>query len=85
MEILEDPSGELTVEQVASPEFDSRFLPSQVEVPDFGFTENVYWARLNLRNESELTENWLLEAGFQNLQYVDLFVQVEDGEGFSVK
>jgi len=85
MEILEDPSGELTIEQVASPEFDSRFLPSQVEVPNFGFTENVYWARLNLRNESELTENWLLEAGFQNLQYVDLFVPVEDGGGYSVK
>jgi len=85
MEILEDPSGELGIEQVASLEFDSRFVPSQVEVPNFGFTENVYWARLKVWNESELTENWILETGFQNLQYVDLFVPGEDSEGFSVK
>jgi PAS domain S-box-containing protein len=85
MEILEDPTGELTIEQVASPEFDSRFIPSQEEVPIYGFTNNVYWVRLPLRNESQLDNRWILEVGFANMQFVDLYTPFADGEGFVVK
>ena len=85
MEILEDPGGELTIEQVASQEFDSRFIPSQVEVPIYGFTDNVYWVRLQMRNESQLGDRWLLEVGFPNMQFVDLYTPLADGEGFAVK
>jgi hypothetical protein len=84
MEILEDPSGELTIEQVTSREFDSRFTPSQVEVPVYGFTDNAYWVRLPLRSESQLSDQWLLEVGFANMQYVDLYTPSADGEGFTV-
>jgi len=85
LEILEDPSGELTIEQVSSPEFDSQFIPSPVEVPNYGYTDSVYWVRINLDNETSQTHEWLLKVGFANTQYVDLYSPMLEGEGFEVR
>jgi hypothetical protein len=85
LDILEDSSGELTIDQVASPEFDARFTPSQVEVPNFGFTNSTFWVRLHLRNQTPHTDRWLLEQGFANTHYVDLYTPLLDGEGYSVR
>ena len=85
LEILEDPGGELTIEEVSSLEFDSRFIPSLVKVPNYGFTDSAYWVRFRLDNETRHTEQWLLDVGFANMQYVDLFTPLPDGEEFTVK
>jgi len=85
MEILVDPSGEFTIEEVSSPEFDSQFVPSQAEVPSYGFTEEVYWVRLRLDNQTLATDEWMLEQGFANTQYIDLYTPMPERDGFSVK
>ncbi|MBP1693508.1 MAG: two-component system, NarL family, nitrate/nitrite sensor histidine kinase NarX [Chloroflexi bacterium] len=84
MDILEDPSGELSIAEVASPEIAARFKPSPAEAPVYGYTDSVFWLRLRLRNEATLTDRWLLESNFQNLNYVDLYIPAEGGD-FSVK
>ncbi|MCK4701249.1 MAG: hypothetical protein KAT38_12965, partial [Bacteroidales bacterium] len=38
LEILEDPSGKLTIEEITSHKFENKFVPSQNEVPNFGHT-----------------------------------------------
>jgi len=38
LDILEDPSGELTIEDVTSPEYSTRFVRSQAAVPIYGYT-----------------------------------------------
>jgi len=73
LEILEDPGGELSIAEVSSPAFDSHFTPSQVEVPNYGFTDSAYWVRFNVQNKTSLINYWLLEQGFANMQYVDLY------------
>jgi len=85
LEILEDPGGELTIEQVSSPDFDSQFIPSRVEVPNYGFTDSAYWVRLIVQNETSLINYWLLEQGFANTHFVDLYSSTPDGQGFTVK
>lgn len=85
LELLEDPSGELSIEDVSSPQFDSQFIPSQVEVPNYGFTDSVYWVRLRLENQTDLSEEWLLEQGFANTHFVDLYTPALDSGGFAVK
>ena len=85
LEILEDPSGELTIEQVTSPELDSQFIPSPVEVPNYDYTDSAYWVRINLDNETSQANEWLLEVGFANTHYVDLYTPLPDGEGYIVK
>jgi signal transduction histidine kinase len=85
LEILEDPSGELTIDQVSSPEFASQFIPSQVEVPNFGMSDSAYWVRLRLDNQTAQNSEWLLEQGFANTHFVDFYTPLPDGNGFAVK
>ena len=84
MDILEDPSGELTIDQVASPEYASRFKRSQENVPVYGYTNSIFWLQLRFLNQTNLTNQWLLEVNFPNLNYVDLYLPREGG-GFWVK
>jgi two-component system nitrate/nitrite sensor histidine kinase NarX len=85
MDILSDPSGELTIAEVSSPTFDTRFIPSQTESPNYGFKEGAYWVRLVLDNETLQTAEWLLEVNFANMHYVDLYTPLSDGRGFDVR
>ena len=85
MQVLVDPSGELTIDKVSSPEFDSRFIPSQTQSPNYGYTTSTYWVRFNLRNESQRNESWLLEVNFANMEYVDLYLPLPGGNGFITK
>jgi signal transduction histidine kinase len=85
LEILEDPSGELTIEDVSSPAYDTQFTSNQVAVPNYGYTNSAYWVRFQLDNESSQTNEWLLELGFANLQYIDLYTPITGGGGFEVR
>ncbi len=85
LEILEDPAGELSIDQVSSPEFDSQFTTSQVAAPIFGFTDSAIWVRLQLQNKTQLTDHWLLDVDFPNIHYVDLYSQLPGGSGFTIK
>ena len=40
LEILEDPGGQLTIEEVTSPAYADQFVPSLDEAPNFGFTDS---------------------------------------------
>jgi signal transduction histidine kinase/PAS domain-containing protein len=79
LQILEDPTGNLTIEDVSSPPFNSKFVPSHVEVPNYGYTNNVYWLRVPLVNKSNGINQWFLESFFQNLNYIDLYLPSEAG------
>jgi signal transduction histidine kinase/CheY-like chemotaxis protein len=50
--ILEDPSGQLTFEQVRTPEKAAQFTPSSKDSPSFGYTHSAYWARFSLNNKA---------------------------------
>ena len=69
---------------MSSPEYAEQFSPSQVEVPNYGFSDSSYWLRLRLRNESRLTDQWFLELAYANMHFVDLFSPVPDGDEFQV-
>jgi signal transduction histidine kinase/PAS domain-containing protein len=85
MELLEDPSGKLTIEDISSPAFNSRFIPSHVATPNFGFTESAYWMRLHLQNQTLHSDHWMLEINYPQMQFVDLYSLLPSGEGFTVK
>ena len=85
LEILKDPTGELTIEDVSSSAYDARFLPSRVEVPNLGFTNHTYWVRFHLKNNTGKTDRWFLELNFANLHYEDLFLPAPKGGNWIVK
>jgi PAS domain S-box-containing protein len=83
LEILEDPSGQLTIEQVTSSDYDDQFVPSQEKVPNFGYTNSVYWVRFRLKDEAQ--QQWRLEMSYAVTQYISLYLPRVDNSGFWVK
>jgi two-component system nitrate/nitrite sensor histidine kinase NarX len=79
LDILEDPSGQLTIEQVSSPEMSGRFYPSTTAVPQFGLTHSAIWARFRVEDNSNNIPYWLLEVRHVPLDYVDLFIPETTG------
>ena len=48
MQVLEDPAGRLSIDQVASPAFAGKFKPNRDKVLKLGLSPSVYWARFAL-------------------------------------
>jgi len=84
LEILEDKTGNMTIDDITSSEIQSQFTLSEQEEPGFGFTSSVYWVKLTVNNPRDQLVNWYLEIGYPLLDYIDLYIQDEHGN-FMVK
>jgi signal transduction histidine kinase len=85
LQILEDPGEKLTIQDVSSPAYSSRFTDSHVAVPNYGFTKSAYWVRFHLKNNTVKADRWLLETSFANMQYEDLYLPRPNGGDWIVK
>lgn len=79
LEILEDKTGSLTIADVSSPAFSSRFRLEKRAVPSFDFTSSVYWVRFSIVDEAGVKRRWLLELDFPHLEHIDLYTQRPEG------
>ena len=82
LELLEDPTGQLTIDDVSSSAHDDQYIPSQAEIPNFGFTSDAIWARFEVRNETSNATTWRLALADARPKYVDLYLPAEDGNGW---
>ena len=64
LDILEDPTGKLTIDDVNSPEWAVKFKRSQDKVPNFGMSSSAFWARLKIKNKSESHKSWYLSQNY---------------------
>ena len=79
LETLEDKEGNYTIESLQAPEIAARFVRSTDDVPSFGFTNSVYWARLTVENQSAERIRWYLEAEYPLIDAITLFEPNRDG------
>lgn len=70
---LEDPGGQLTLEQVSSPAFDRRFTRLQSDALNLGFTPSAVWVRFLVRNDLPAMEQWLLEVTYPLLDRIEVY------------
>jgi len=49
IDILEDPSGELTIKQVIK---SSKFTPNDLDIPNLMISKSVFWAKIQISNIS---------------------------------
>ncbi|WP_206484509.1 PAS domain S-box protein [Thalassotalea sp. G2M2-11] len=70
--ILEDPSAQLTFEQITSPIFNNNFKPIQSENVNFGFTQSTIWLKFTIKNTTEINY-WLLRNEYNALEIIDLY------------
>lgn len=85
LELLEDAGGELTLKQITSPEYSSRFRASPKRIPNLGFTRSAIWVRFTILNHSITRSPWALELVYPNMNYVDLYQLTADGRLMSTK
>lgn len=72
MEILEDPTGELTIDDVTKPVMQGRWFQSKWDVPNFGFTNSSYWFRVSINNHGIINE-YILELSWHLIDLFELY------------
>ena len=75
--ILEDPKGQLTIDQVSSAAWSGQFRKPDKEILQLGFTQSVHWLRFSVQNTT--TQQLFLELPQALLPTADLYVR--DGRG----
>lgn len=78
LEMLEIPDGDLSLEDVRSGRHSGRWQSVDAEVPNFGYTDSSYWARVTLPPVDREQMRLLAEIGYAVLDYVDVYL-IRDG------
>lgn len=73
-DILEDPLGKLTIDQVSSPAYTHQWVQSQQAQPNFAFSHSVHWMRITLTSEMQMSKTWWFEVAFALQDYIDCYV-----------
>lgn len=76
LQLLEDPSGQLSLEQVQTLEF--RDNPSASA--NFGFSQSAWWVRLTLANPSAHDRQLLLRQDYPLIDWLELWSRQADGQ-----
>lgn len=82
--ILEDEKSEWRIEDVASEPFAGRFGPAKQDYLNFGYSDSVFWIRLQVRYEPTRkrhppVQQWYYEIGKAQLNMAELYIQQPDG------
>ena len=79
--VLEDPRGELTLEDVTRRAEQFRYRTTESESGlNFGYSQSVWWIKIDLQRPLVGTPDWLLEIAFPQLDRIDFYGV--DGEHF---
>ncbi|MDX2302085.1 MAG: 7TM diverse intracellular signaling domain-containing protein [Microscillaceae bacterium] len=78
LEILEDPSGSLHIQEVIRSEFAKKFHYSQGDLPINQNTESTYWLCFKVKFVEEDSQQWLLEILDLHINHIQVFIQVNN-------
>ncbi len=81
VEVLEDPSRVLSLDDVRRAANAQRFAPSADDILNFGYSRASVWLRLDLGGVAIPESGWLLEVGFPSLDEVDLYLPAIAADG----
>lgn len=80
VELLEDPSGDLSITDVSGAGFAARFRAADAKAMNVGFTESVWWVRLTLSNpQHEWTQRFVRQT-YPLIDYLDVYAPLPNGE-----
>ena len=76
--IFEEIGRDLSIQDVATNP-DRFFDGLQDILPNYGFTKNRIWMKLNLENSSDFVDRWYLHSHINFLQNYDIYLRRTDG------
>jgi two-component system, sensor histidine kinase LadS len=79
IDLFEDKDKNLTIKDVASPAYESRFKPNYEELPRNKNTTSAYWIRFKARDDTDVSIKWLQEFFDSSIEKV--YFYLPDGKG----
>jgi diguanylate cyclase (GGDEF)-like protein len=81
LQVLQDPSQRLSLQDVLSPAQAKQWRPAAAagQQLNFGYSRSAYWLRGELANQTGQSGQWLLGLRYPLLDYVDVAVRHADG------
>ena len=76
LNLLEDPTGKLTIEDVNRAEWARKFKRSDKKVPNFGFSKSAFWFRVKIKNLSK--KRWYLNYNYNLIDEITFFKKNRD-------
>jgi hypothetical protein len=73
IELLEDPSGKLTFQDILKPELKHQFKPSPTYTPKTFNLNSAYWFRIKIRFAPESRQHWVLEFFDQTIDHIEFY------------
>ena len=84
IEILEDKTGIYSFSDILSPGVSKKFVFSDTDEPNFGFTSSVFWIRFRLSSADSGNTGTYLELAYPLIDDIKLFVPDKKG-GWEIK
>ena len=79
VDLYQDTSHTLTIEQISSEEFIHAFRPAN-GLTSVGLSEDVWWVRVQLVRSTDAPKKWYLENGSINVRDFRLYLQDATGK-----
>ena len=76
LEILEDQTKNLTIDQVSSPPYSTQFVPNTAEDLNLGISDSAYWVRFRVKDSATEDIQWLLEISNASINFVDAYTAI---------
>ncbi|MEE2744338.1 MAG: 7TM diverse intracellular signaling domain-containing protein [Bdellovibrionota bacterium] len=76
LELLEDPSGKLTIEDINRPEWTKKFKKSTKKAPKLPFSKSAFWAKVRIQNKTSDQRVWIISQNFTAQNYIIFFKKV---------
>jgi diguanylate cyclase (GGDEF)-like protein len=73
MELLEDATGKLGIDEVSRGPAGTSFVPATLDAANVGFTHSTYWARFTLRNEAAFERAMFVRQTYPLIDYLDFY------------
>jgi signal transduction histidine kinase len=73
--LLEDPGGQLTIKDIRSPEYQSRFRawPAHEGDVNLGFSASAWWIRVRLQRDPASRPGWILDVPYAYNKLIDFY------------
>ena len=73
IQCFEDAGGKLTIDQVKSPAYASKFIPSAISTPKTSDLRAAYWYRITINHDKATKNNWLIEFFDQTIDDIAIY------------
>ncbi|MND51719.1 7TM diverse intracellular signaling [compost metagenome] len=79
IQYTEDPSEKLTISDITSAEYNTKFISSRLLFPHNFNRNSTYWYRIKIKNNVSSQKNWVIEFFDQTIDYVKFYELQDNG------